>query len=90
MKISGTTTRKKIIIKTVPYTYISMNRIITSRREIVEDMGELQGTIADVKRRSEMVVRHVRLWSSVGLSSWVPFHDLWSSFSRQGRQRCAV
>lgn len=63
----------------------------TCRREVVEEMSELQGTVADTDSRCEMVFMSVCnvLWG-FWLPSWVTFHHLGSSFSRKWRQRCTV
>ena len=65
---------------------------LTSWREVVEDVRELQGTVTDADGGSEMVmVRHVRRnLGRLRLLSRVTSHHLRPSLSRQRSQRCTA
>lgn len=76
--------KKKLQLKRIE----RLGWIITSGREVVEDVGEFQGTVTDADGRGgNMGMRYVRDSWCFCLSSRVSFHHSGSSFSRQRGQR---
>ena len=57
-------------------------RFDTCRGEIVEDVGELEGTVTGVQIWDDVVMVDVLERFRLMFSGWISFHHLWSCLSR--------